>query len=235
MKPPHSLFTHSLILHCFKLLSSCFTKISLFMWFSLQSHATLGLYSAASVALLTHKCTVILLHQPLGSEIILFGPFLFAFDLSTLLLIHYAMASGRFWWLVGSILCLVIVFCSATFVSIALETSASANWGRSVEVSTRNCREFSDSDTFKLEPLRKFHDGGRRKYVRGVNGIFRDGLLGDASSSILQRQVQIHTGFWRPNRRGHSSTDTTCSNYSIPISEVRQYGISSSFSLPCSR
>ena len=104
--------------------------------FSLESSVAVGLFSASSVALFTHKCVVILLHRPLGGlQLMVFWPFLFGLDLATLLLLHYALASrSRVLRFVGAITCLVIISFSATFVSVFLETNAPANWGRSVEV-----------------------------------------------------------------------------------------------------
>jgi hypothetical protein len=142
MNHHHSFVTRSAVLHRCKLLVLSVSSIfRAFGAFSLESSVALGLFSASSVALFTHKCVVILLHRPLGRlQLMFFWAFLFGLDIATLLLIHYALASrSRVLRFVGGITCLVIISFSATFVSVFLETNAPANWGRSVEV-TLFCR-----------------------------------------------------------------------------------------------
>ena len=135
MKPLYSLFTPSILLHQSKiLLSLLFSTVQTFL-FSLPSYVALGLFSASVVALLTHKLTIILLHRPLGWNFIILWPFLFGLDLTTLVVLHHALAScSRVVRILGMIIGVVIISCSATFVSIVLETNAPANWGRSIEV-----------------------------------------------------------------------------------------------------
>lgn len=88
------------------------------------------------MALLAHKITIILLHGPLSTlGVIFFGPFLFVFDIITILLQHRGLASAnRSWQMLAGFISIVITSCSATFVSLYLEANAEVNWGRSVEV-----------------------------------------------------------------------------------------------------
>ena len=137
MRPLQSLFTRSVPWHRWITLFSSFSSLFQRLLFSLDSYTALGLFTTSSVALLVHKSTVILLHRPLGFELILFWPFLFGFDLATLLVLYHALtSSSKVWRLVGYINCVVIISCSATFVSVFLETNGAANWGRSVEAPT---------------------------------------------------------------------------------------------------
>src|SRR5579859_1771787 len=103
--------------------------------FSLDLFA-LGLFAAASIALIAHKVTIILLHGPLPTlSVIILAPFLFVFDFITLLLLHRVLASRyRARQIIGGFISLVIISCSATFVSSYLEANAELNWGRSLEV-----------------------------------------------------------------------------------------------------
>jgi len=136
MKRFQSLFTRSSLLHRWTILLSSVSSLFQRLLFSLESHTALGLFTASSVALLAHKSTIILLHRPLGFEFLLFWPFLFGFDLATLLVQYHGLASSnKVWRLAGYIIGVVIISCSATFVSLFLETNTAANWGRSVEVS----------------------------------------------------------------------------------------------------
>jgi hypothetical protein len=104
--------------------------------FSFDSTLALGVFAAAATALVVHKITIILLHQPLSSfKLFFFWPFLFVLDVITLILLQRALASNRtVWRLVGSAVSLVIVSCSSTFVSLYYEANAEVHWGRSVEV-----------------------------------------------------------------------------------------------------
>jgi len=104
--------------------------------FSLDNTFALGLFAASSNALIAHKVTVILLHEPLRTvSIILFAPFLFVFDIITLIILHRVLASKyRVLQIFAGILCIAIISCSATFVASYIETNAAINWGRSLEV-----------------------------------------------------------------------------------------------------
>jgi len=104
--------------------------------FSLDSAIAQGLFTACAVALLVHKYIVILLYAPRAiHEVILYGPFLFTFDLFTLVFLHRGLASGdRRWQIPAGLFCVVIILCSASFMSLYLETKTELNWGRSVEV-----------------------------------------------------------------------------------------------------
>jgi hypothetical protein len=86
--------------------------------------------------MMVHKVTVILLYAPFSIlEIILYGPFLFSFDFLTLVFLHHGFASGhRGWQILTGLVCIVIISCSASFVSFYLEANAEINWGRIVEV-----------------------------------------------------------------------------------------------------
>jgi hypothetical protein len=104
--------------------------------FSLKSTVALGIFAASIVALLSHKVIILLLHGPLSTlGTIFFGPFVFVFDIITLLLLYRGLGSANLaWQIFAGIVGLVITSCSATFVSLYLEANAEVNWGRSVEV-----------------------------------------------------------------------------------------------------
>ena len=104
--------------------------------FSLDSLLALGILTASAIALFAHKVTIILLHGPLSTfGVIFFSPFLFVFDLITLIFLYRGLASpNRAWQILAGFLGLVITSCSATFVSLYIEANAEVNWGRSVEV-----------------------------------------------------------------------------------------------------
>ena len=153
MKPLHSLLTLNEMLYRWKLLHLSISNNLQTFLFSLESYVALGLFATSTAALVTHKFTVILLHRPLGFLFLFYWPFLFGFDLTTLLLLHHALKSAsQVWRLLASIFCVVIVFCSATFVSLFLEANTPTNWGRSIEV--RHPQECPDLDYFKLEHVR---------------------------------------------------------------------------------
>jgi hypothetical protein len=97
----------------------------------------LGLFTSAAVALFSHKILVIILHRPWSTWGLVFaGPFLFVFDVITLILLYYALASMRIAWrITGSIVAVLIVSLSAMFASLYFEANAEINWGRSVAVS----------------------------------------------------------------------------------------------------
>jgi len=104
--------------------------------FCLDNPLAVGILASSIVALVAHKITIILLHGPLSTlSLILLGPYLFVFDLITLLLLHRGLASRqRAWQILAGFIGLIIISCSATFVSLYLEANAELNWGRSVEV-----------------------------------------------------------------------------------------------------
>jgi hypothetical protein len=104
--------------------------------FSLDSVLALGVLTTSAIALLAHKITIILLHGPLSTfGVIFFSPFLFVFDLITLILLYRGLVSpNRAWQILAGFLGVVITSCSATFVSLYIEANAEVNWGRSVEV-----------------------------------------------------------------------------------------------------
>jgi len=91
--------------------------------------------------------------------------------------------------ILGTIIGVVIISCSATFVSIVLETNAPANWGRSIEV---HCvKELADSDSFKLEAVCQIHDGRRRKFVHGIDRVSWGWGHRHVGSSVIRGQVEI--------------------------------------------
>ena len=135
MKPFQSLVSRSALFHQWRILFSFFLSLLRRLLFSLESYTALGLFTASSVALLVHKFTLILSHRPLGFAFIFLWPFMFGFDLGTLILLYHMLSSGnKIWRLFGYIVCLIIISCSGAFVSLFLETNTPANWGRSVEV-----------------------------------------------------------------------------------------------------
>jgi hypothetical protein len=118
-----------------KALRGLFASIQAFL-FSIDNSYALGIFTASAVALFAHKTAVILLHRPLPTiTLIICAPFLFTFDFITLLLLHRGLRSPKQAWqiLAGSV-CLVIVSCSSSFVSLYLESNTELNWGRTVEV-----------------------------------------------------------------------------------------------------
>lgn len=121
--------------------------------FSLDSVLALGVLTVSIIALLAHKITIILLHGPLPTlGVIVFGPFLFVFDLITLILLYRGLSSpNRAWQILAGFIGVVITSCSATFVSLYIEANAEVNWGRSVEVSTLSFT--SDVDCIELENI----------------------------------------------------------------------------------
>lgn len=104
--------------------------------YSLEHPAVLGLFTSTSIALIVHKFTLISLRFPLPLVPLVFlGPFLFAFDVATLRLLHLAFNStARLKQVLAWILSVLIIGCGSTFVSVYLETSGETNWGRMVEV-----------------------------------------------------------------------------------------------------
>lgn len=103
---------------------------------SLDSIVGTGIMTASTVALVCHKIIIIRLHSPLSIlGLVSFWPFLFVFDIITLILLHRGLAStNRAYRILASFLGLVITISSATFVSLYLSANAELNWGRSVEV-----------------------------------------------------------------------------------------------------
>lgn len=118
-------FTH-------KILSTYFTSLLL----SFNSIIALGIWTATVVALFAHKCTIIHLHGPLPTlSLICFAPFLFVFDIITVLLLHRGLASAtKICPTLAGVVCILIICCSATFMSLYLEANAEVTWGRIVEV-----------------------------------------------------------------------------------------------------
>jgi hypothetical protein len=106
--------------------------------FSHNSVIALVLFTASAFALVVHKVTLIRLHAPLPVlRLIITAPFLFAFDLLTLTLLHRAFASTkRGWQILAGFMSVIIISSSASFVSLYLETNAELNWGRTVEVNS---------------------------------------------------------------------------------------------------
>jgi hypothetical protein len=130
---PFSLPSPSRVYHT--LSRKAFSSIHTFI-FSFKSIFALGFFTASATALIAHKFTIILLHYPLPIlQLIFYGPFLSAFDIITLIFLRLGLISSilpcQFLTLLFSIL---IITCSATFVSLYVEATAELNWGRSIEV-----------------------------------------------------------------------------------------------------
>lgn len=98
----------------------------------------LGLFTAASVALITHKLIFIALHQPLSTCGLVFAsPFLFTFDFITLILLFLWLNSPQIHKrIIAGLIALGIILLSATFVGFYFEAKAEVNWTRSVAVPT---------------------------------------------------------------------------------------------------
>jgi hypothetical protein len=105
---------------------------------SLGNRLTFGFYSATVAALVIHKAILILLNGPFSIvQLILAGPFLFAFDFVSLVLIRKGLSSWRRSFRVAAwIVQLFIISCSGVFVSYYFVTKAQINWRRSSEVQT---------------------------------------------------------------------------------------------------
>ena len=105
--------------------------------FSINRLSALFLFNTTTVALISHKIVTIILHGPLPIvQLIFFGPFLFCYDLVTLIFLHRGLASrSHALQAISAFISVIIISCSSTFVSLYLEANAEVNWGRSVEVS----------------------------------------------------------------------------------------------------
>jgi len=106
--------------------------------FSLDSVPALGLFTAAAAALFSHKVVVILLHRPLSTcGLVLASPFLFTFDLTTLILLHRGLSSSKAAWRVlAGVTSILIAICSAAFASLYFQGNAELQWAQSVEVTS---------------------------------------------------------------------------------------------------
>ena len=100
--------------------------------FSFNSIFALGIFTAAAVALVAYKITVIVQHGPHSPVTTLFvGPFVFSLDLVCLMLLYRGFSAVEFPWpILAGCISLVIISCSASFVSLYPEV----NWERSIEV-----------------------------------------------------------------------------------------------------
>jgi hypothetical protein len=119
----------------FRLRRSLLTKIRLIL-FSLDVFP-LGFFSGASVALVVHRMAVIRPHLPLPVVAVVFlGPFLFAFDLLIVIWLHVGLRSPhRGWQIFSEVVCVAIMLCSASLVSLSYEDNAELSWARRGEVS----------------------------------------------------------------------------------------------------
>jgi hypothetical protein len=118
-----------------RLRRSLLTKIRVIL-FSLDVFP-LGFFSGASVALFAHRMAIIRPHLPLPLVGVVFlGPFLFAFDLLTIILLYLGLRSlHRGWQIFSEVVCVVIMLCSASLVSLSFEDNAELSWARRMEVS----------------------------------------------------------------------------------------------------
>jgi uncharacterized membrane protein len=97
---------------------------------------TLGLFTSASVALFCHEILILVLHRPLSFWGLFFAwPFLFVFDLITIILLYHGLTSttpAR--RLTAGIVAILIISLSAIFASLYFEANAELNWTRSAVV-----------------------------------------------------------------------------------------------------
>lgn len=140
--------------------------------FSLDSILSLGLFTASVVALVVHKFLIITLHGPLPIVgLLAAGPFLFVFDLITLLFLHQGLASTiRALRLFSSFVALFIMSCSATFVSYYQQANAEVQWGRSVEVFSFSIT-LTFQDDCRMEILWKTVGSGKWKLWKGLPNL----------------------------------------------------------------
>jgi hypothetical protein len=103
---------------------------------SLDGPLALGVFSTASVALITHKALIIWIHRPLSIlKFLLLSPFLFAFDFVSLLALFAGFLSpNRLVRGIASLASLFVSLCSAGFASYYSTVNAELNWGRSIKV-----------------------------------------------------------------------------------------------------
>jgi hypothetical protein len=103
---------------------------------SLDDPLALGVFSTASVALLTHKALIIWIHRPLSIfRLLLLSPFLFAFDFVSLLALFAGFLSpNRLVRAIASLASIFVSLCSAGFASYYSTVNAELNWGRSIKV-----------------------------------------------------------------------------------------------------
>jgi hypothetical protein len=126
---------------------------------SLESVWAVWVFNAAAAALISHKVMMIWLHGPLsGLLLLVLGPCLFVFDLLTLMVLHWGLASTKSVLRgLASVGAVLIMVCSATFASLYLEGSAELNWSRSVEV---HLLEIANSGHRGLEDFQKTDGAG---------------------------------------------------------------------------
>jgi hypothetical protein len=96
----------------------------------------LGLYTSTIGALISHKIMIILLHSPLATLSLIFAfPFLFVFDVITVVIIYRGLSSKRFLWrALSGWWAFVICCCSAAFASLYIEGNTEMDWSRSIMV-----------------------------------------------------------------------------------------------------
>ena len=79
---------------------------------------------------------ILVLHRPLPLLGLFFAwPFLFVFDLITIILLYHGLASTTpAWRITAGIVAILMISLSAMFASLYFEANAELNWGRSAEV-----------------------------------------------------------------------------------------------------
>ena len=97
---------------------------------------SLGLFTSASVALISHKVILIRLHEPLSAwHLILASPFLFAFDFLNLVVLYLSFqsphSSKR---ILATLFASFILLLSTASASFYMETNAELNWRRTATV-----------------------------------------------------------------------------------------------------
>jgi len=101
---------------------------------------SLGLFTSASVALISHKVILIRLHEPLSAwHLVLASPFIFIFDFLNLLLLYLGFQSRHLSKRILAALfaCFIVVLSTAS-ASFYMEANAELNWRRTAVVLAQN-------------------------------------------------------------------------------------------------
>jgi len=97
---------------------------------------SLGLFTSASVALISHKVILIRLHEPLSAwRLILASPFLFIFDFLNLVVLYLSFQSPHLSKrILATLFACFILLLSTASASFYMETNAEMNWRRTATV-----------------------------------------------------------------------------------------------------
>ena len=181
----------------------------------------MGFFVAAAVALVTHKCTLIALHRPLPVVgVLCLAPFIFIFDALALIVLHKGLSttSSLPWRILAMMVSVVIISCSATFVSLYLEAKAELDWERALEVNPIRCLADCRSEPIGKFTVRSWHKGEAVSVTHSLFTLYAELLL-------LSRRSSINALIDEPNNR-------------VPPSQVEPSVLSSSpllSVLACSR